>query len=327
MPRIPTPFRTPRPRGSRGIRSLAVLPRIGVALAAIAVSGVAGCGGGDGSPTGPGGPSGGPISAKVNGQPWAASSSTSQAVTITSLPGGFIVSGTELAPGGTGVTYSITLTLYNVSGPGDYQLGVSSTMFGGIAIAASPGQGWATPLSGDAGRVTITALAADRIAGTFEFTATSTPAGAGDLVVTEGAFDLPLPGDPLLPVATGAGSRLAATIGGQEWYAATEVTSTAGSHFILSANNVSRSFALSVSLTGPGTFALGPTNSLTISQGVEGGVCCWGSTAGATGTLTITTYGPERVVGSIEATLVPSPGTDATGDLVVTGCTFDLGLQ
>lgn len=96
---------------------------------------------------------------------------------------------------------AIHFVLGSVDGPGVYLLGVDpETTRGGRAEVWMGGQAggpldpvqtiWRTPLSGDAGTISIVTLGDARITGTFSFTA-----GRGDdeLKVTHGVFDLRLP--------------------------------------------------------------------------------------------------------------------------------------
>jgi hypothetical protein len=87
---------------------------------------VAACGGGgDDDGTGPGGGGAlGPISASIDGQAWRSIGLGGQERATLSAPGLYIWVGAETSGQN---TKSITMTLYNVRGPGTYPLGVNAT--------------------------------------------------------------------------------------------------------------------------------------------------------------------------------------------------------
>lgn len=133
------------------------------------------CGGGDG-PSGPGDGSGeGTFGATVNGQAWSADP---RFVTVTAggtaQPGSLILSGTDFQ---SSTSYrTLLLTLSFLEGPGTYPLGVNVGTTGGgvgqvVVVNGGSTQSWLTPLSGNAGTVTITSLTGSRVVGTFSYTA------------------------------------------------------------------------------------------------------------------------------------------------------------
>src|SRR5690606_1392769 len=117
-------------------------------------------------------------------------------------PPGGMYAGSDVAPGGYtfggsyvngGVSQAISITLMNVPGPGTYPLGTGGGVAGGIAIYADNSGGWATPLNGRAGTITLTTLSDSRATGTLSFTAEANAGGAtGSRTITNGRFDIPI---------------------------------------------------------------------------------------------------------------------------------------
>lgn len=95
-----------------------------------------------------------------------------------------------------GVTTIITIALPNVTVPGTLALGPTfASQFARVSIGggSAPRTGtWSTTLSPGSGSVTVNAIAAQRIAGTFQFTAQFEPGtgSTGQVSVTSGTFDI-----------------------------------------------------------------------------------------------------------------------------------------
>src|SRR5678815_2774364 len=122
------------------------------------------CGGGENNPGG-----GNAMTASIDGQAFSSSQLASASAASSSMVSVYTIIGARLLSGTT--AQSISLSLYNIAGPGTYPLGVNSTNFGGIGTVAEGATAWTTPLSGAAGTVNITSLTPTRIAGTFSFNA------------------------------------------------------------------------------------------------------------------------------------------------------------
>ncbi len=278
------------------------------------------------------------MTAVIEGVQWQSGSGPLTSPAQTTGPGGYVVTGTSQA-GGT--LRSISLTLMNVPGPGTYPLGTGANVSGGTAIVADPTGGWLTPLSGEAGSITITTLSTTRLVATFSFVAEATSGGAtGTRTVTGGTVDVPVSvvvaGGP---VPERSRNRVTASFGGVAWHAAT-VSSTGplgSGTFSFGASNTRHQ--LTVALTGfagVGTYPLGGSGAMRVASvqvsapvggSLTGPGCCWnGGLAGASGTLSVTAATPQRIQGTFSFTLPPQPGTGATAPLVLTGGTFDLGL-
>jgi len=301
-----------------------------VLFGALSVAALGACGGGDSG--GPSGSSG--FTARVDGQAWEAEpiSIAAQAVGV---PGALLVLGTQISGG---VSTTLTISLYNISGPGTYPLGVSSEIFGGIGQVGEAGQGWITDNTGNEGSVTITKLTASRIAGTFAYTAepghSNTVGGTRN--VTNGQFDLPFKGT-LVPVPDNVGNSVTAQFGSQP-YTAWSVNGllqdyTGGPGFQFSSTTKLHGLSLMISgVIAPGTYTINhmvPVRS--VGAGRNGGDadhCCWGGGGSAldAGTITITSVTATRVKGSLTATLQPSPGQPATTPLVITDAEFDVAI-
>ncbi|MCA9756462.1 MAG: hypothetical protein KDA27_11725 [Candidatus Eisenbacteria bacterium] len=313
-----------------GILSLVSVVTSAVFLAFAA----AGCGGGDdGSPAGPSGPDpsdDGEMTATVDGVAWTAASSSLSATISEDVPGGILIEGTA----DLGVAYrQITISLFNIDGPGTYPLGVTASMFGGYATYATSGGQWHSPYSGASGTVTIQELTSDRIKGTFQFHATpilgSQSTSTHD--VTGGQFDLSLEGMPT-SVPANAGGSFQVEVGSVD-YAASYFTVTPNGEgsFLLTTGNDDYQVSLFLgAIDGPGSYYLSfPTRSIVINPGTrpsDGIVCCWGPSLDDTGTITLTTASADRLVGTFHATLTPRDGTDAAEGVELVGGAFDLGL-
>jgi len=300
---------------------------------------LAACGGS--GPSTPGGGGSG-FTAKIDGQGWQAEALGVSAAAVPGVPGALVIVGAQTAGG---VTRGLTITLFNVSGPGTYALGVSSDVFGGIAsVGEGTGSGanaqtWITDNTGSAGTITLTTLAGGRIAGTFSYVASpghSNTVG-GTRTVTDGSLDLAFSGN-LVPVPANLGSKLSAQLGSQAYNASTisgvphDPLGGAG----LQISSVNKDHGLSITLSGvsgPGTYALGNSGTARLlSAGHNGGDaahCCWGggNTGADVGSVTVTSLTADRVKGTFSATLQPVPGKPATAPLTVASGTFDVGFH
>ncbi len=149
---------------------------------------LAACGGG--TPTGSGGATESSMAATADGMDFRASSA---AITATRNGNSLVFTGTQTS-GST--TISVTISLPNVTVPGTLTLTPTQpSQFGKLIISmgsvATTGA-WSTLLSPGSGTVTLTTVAAQRVAGTFQFTGQFDPATAatGQKSVTSGSFDL-----------------------------------------------------------------------------------------------------------------------------------------
>jgi hypothetical protein len=144
-----------------------------------------GCGGSDNSATDPNangatGVTNGNFTATINGTNWSAIGK----VAVTR--GGSVIS---IAAGS--LSYVLGLGIGAASLPGVYPLSYQNPT-GSIAIVTNvSGASWSTATSGGTGTVTITALTATHVAGTFVFDApAASGTGNGTLHVTNGKFDV-----------------------------------------------------------------------------------------------------------------------------------------
>jgi hypothetical protein len=274
------------------------------------------------------------MSARIDGAAWASEALPGGDVVTLAIPGTYLIDGRRIAGGSAS---GLTLTLYNIRGPGTYPMGMGPTAVGGVAQYVEGSNGWATPLSGASGTVTVTALSAINISGTFAFTGEPVVGGAtGTKNVTEGRFDFPVrTSGNLGALPDHAGNRIAATVGGSPWNASTISASAAVTGILaISASNTAQTLGITLSgFDGPGTYPLGntaPSRTITVlgpAAAPQSGNCCWGTVQGSTGTVTITSRTATRVTGTFSATLLPLPGFGATAPLVVSNGTFDVGLQ
>ena len=186
-----------------------------------------------------------------------------------------IISGYESASG-RGLSLAISFFI----GPATQPLGVNAgTTPGGSGTVLAPPDSWLTPMNGAACLVTLSARTANRVAGTFNFTAEAV-AGAtpATRVVTGGAFDITVAAG-LPPLPTGVGSTMMATVGGAPWYG---VPSQMG-----------------ITVSRPG-----------------GTDSWWGGLGADIGTVTITTFAADCLVAGVSGNLVP---LNAASGLVLSG--------
>lgn len=144
-------------------------PTLRRAFTLLLATGLAACG--DGNPAGPVGVDGNAMSATIDGLPWAAVQVTVQ------RNGGFLsVAGSDSAPLAIGFTIQ-------EAGIGTYAIAPTEVT---SANVTNLGTVWTAA----SGSVTFTTIEANRVVGTFEFTAPlAVGSGAAERIVTSGAFD------------------------------------------------------------------------------------------------------------------------------------------
>jgi len=308
---------------------------LGVSGCLVLALGACGDGGNDDDDGGNGGGGGGTgaFTAEVDGVDWAASDNTISAQVVAAVPGAYTIVGTDVLSGSD--VAGITLTLYNVRGLGTYPLGTFPTVVGGIATYAEAIGGssvaWVTQYTGAAGTVTLTALTPTRIAGTFSYTAED-PGTGGVREITNGQFDLPLTSSGTLPtLPDNAGSRLTGTFGGTAYNAAmVAVTQSGASGFSVTSFNGTYSASILLDgITAAGTYPVSlasPTRIIAVNATTGASPRpSWGTGAGTSGSVTITSISATRVQGTYTGTLQPTASTPGAGALSVSG-TFDVGL-
>lgn len=280
---------------------------------------VSACGGGD--PTNPGGNGVTNFTAKINGADW----NPEFPVTAINGSAGFY-SISALRSSGSN-NFTMVFTLYNITGPGTYPLGVGVFVFGGTAlISQPPSNGWTTPLSGAAGQIVITTLSATQMVGTFQFTADPMAPTTGTKTVTQGVFDIPVSGTGGVASASGnLGSSLTGNIGGTFVAASALVTLTGANQLTIVGNNDVRTVAIGVAnMTAPGTYTLSATAPVRTIQVGDGLGMVWTSaTTGGSGSVIVTSVTATRIMGTFTATVIGVAG-GASGPLSVSG-TFNLG--
>ena len=295
--------------------------------------GVAACGGSSDGGTGPGSGAG-TMSAQIDGQSWSSDAQTTQAIESAQTPGTYVLEGTKVTAGNAASAVSISLILYNIRTTGTYAIGVGPTAVGGTATLLQGSTGFNTPLSGSAGTVTITALSANRIAGTFSFTAKPIVSGASsDQTVTSGQFDLTVTtqGGNIPPIPDQAGSVVAGQFNGSPWNAAT-IINLPFSNGVLTIGASTDLYSVTMILTGvtgPGTYAFTSVaggSTIQVSSGTggnNGSNCCWGSVTAVSGSVVITSLTATRVKGTLAAS-VPALGGGSA--FTIANGTLDVGL-
>ncbi len=289
-------------------------------FAVVAASLVLACGGGggdDGGPAGPGGTSN--VTAKIDGTTWHGVGAAARA-----SGGIYTISGASTG------TFSLVISLYNISGTGTYGLGINATGFGGTGIVADASGGWSTPLTGMAGTITLTTLTDTRIAGTFSYTATPiSGSAAGTKVVTEGSFDMTLTtAGTWNPPTAWAGSSIEATIAGAEYVAATTAVVFNSGTLIFTGTNTTQNLSFTLqSVAGADTYLFSdaaPIRRITLT-GDGASPPIWTTDGTSGGSVIVTSLDANRIIGTFSTTLHPLAGTSAAGNVVLSG-EFNLGI-
>lgn len=330
MPRI-FPRRNIRPfRAFRNATAFtAILLLLSLSLSA--------CGGGDKGTGGDGGGSG-PISARIDGKAWVSGEAYSTCQ-VSGAPGSLVISGSQVSDKSAA---SLVMSLYNLSGPGTFPLGVGPSVYGGIvALTVSDGSGgaktWMTPMTGMDGSITFTKLGADGVAGTFRCTLRPGTDTTGEAVeITEGHFDLPLKGT-LSALPAHAGHRVSATLNGVPFQAVGVTVNPSqlqGTGLQFVATTLTRSISLVLTdVSEPGTYRLqnaAPVRILAVvSSPSPGSAISWGPSGleQDAGTVVVTHLSATRAKGTFTATLSPQAGSADAGPMVLTDGEFDIGIE
>jgi hypothetical protein len=299
-----------------------------VALLAAGCGNKASSGPGGMAPPPPGGGTSGPspLSMTVDGQPWSADPLAAGVGVTVGTPGLYILVASRRV--GAALTYT-GFELYNIGGPGTYDLGVGFTNFGGRFTFGDATGAWWTPLSGAAGSVTITTLTPTRIAGTFACTLDPLSGDAhGRLTITNGSFDFPIVSNTAGPLPDNAGSRLSATVDGEAWNGAEIMALRLGvgdSLVSCGAGNLAGALGFAVTgATAPGTYSIeSGTSTLNFTDASR--ARRWGIAGRDSGAIVITSISPSRIKGTFGGRLAAALGTSASMHIV--GGSFDLGLS
>lgn len=327
--------------GRSASRSTANWNRLTAAAAllalALALAAFGGCGGdgGAGTPAGPDDddPQLGEhfITAKIDGATWVSEFGSENGGVPLVVAGLYSIVGITI--GGT-EPCTLSISLANIGGAGEYPLGVGPSVPGGSVLLSTTNAGWSTPNSGADGLLTITAISDSSISGTFSVSLTPfTGSSTGTKVITDGSFHLRVnPLGNVGPLPDNRGSKVRATLGGSEWNAATVAATLSGSPgiFSLAAGNNTRNLSIVLAdVDGPGTYPLAPgspTRQIGVMNVIDPQSNFWTSLADSlNGSVTITEITTTRIRGMFEATLSPAPGSSTTGSLSVVNGTFDIG--
>lgn len=146
-----------------------------------------GCGGGsdNGNPTGPpaAGATNGTLTAQINGTTWNATGT----ITVNRQQN-FIGLAASGFAGST--AYAMVIGIGNATGPGSHNLNVYAGGDGSSITVGGATTGWGTAFQGGSGTITLTSLTNNRVVGTFSGTLIPSPAGAGNMTVANGSFDV-----------------------------------------------------------------------------------------------------------------------------------------
>lgn len=284
----------------------------------------------------------GTMTARIDGQPFTASTTLTSAEFFSAFSESVVI--------GTGPAGNeIVLFLYNIGAPGTYRLGVAETNFGGEGAVSETNFGdggavsesfWLTDRNGAAGTVTIGALTARRITGTFSFVARDID-HASNRTVTDGVFDVPF--DIVDPGAVQPyqGSAMSASIDGTSWNAAEILVSSKSAQFFAdgayafagaggpsfeAGGGHSPTYLVALELRGfggPGTYSLGGRAESSLMVGMSESSVRWTSSEpGSSGSVVVTTVDSDRLRGTFSATV----GGDGGTALQLSDGTFDIGL-
>ncbi len=299
--------------------------RAGMGMTAVAVLWVA-CGGGSGNNAGGGGGGSGAMTASIEGQSFSADQSSSALASTSATVSVYTLTGSHVS----GQTYqTLVVSLYNITGPGTYPLGVNSSNFGGIGTFGENQGAWVTPLNGTAGTIIVSSLTSSRIAGTFNFTGSELANPSATRTVSNGAFDLAITGTPGT-VQPYQGSTMKATLGGTAWIGATIVViAKTGGVYSFGGSSQTGGAGLGLSnvsitlsgVTAPGTYQLGPATGSTISA-TYAGTAYRSNFAGSSGSVVVSSVDANRMKGTFSGTF----GSGGASTLTVSNGTFDIGL-
>jgi hypothetical protein len=196
-------------------------------------------------------------------------------------------------------------------------------------------------MSGADGSITITSLSTTEIAGTFSFVVTASLSGTtpATRTVTEGDFRLPV--KQLVAIGAipdNAGSTLTMSANGSAFNGAfvqanlNTISGSPGQFLIVQSTNSTRGFGFTLSgVTGPGTYALGNTSTVTrqMQFSLVSNVLAnmWSSVGpGSSGSVIITSLTATRIKGTFSGVLGPTPGTSSPGTATITNGVFDIGI-
>jgi hypothetical protein len=244
---------------------------------------------------------------------------------VGAAPGSLLFSGSTNAGG---QIRTLALGLGRIPGPGTYPLGVNTSQVAGGFLTWTDGTGvYATPLSGAAGTVTITALTADRVTGTFSAVTALTAAPGSPLAITNGRFSVPRSARYVAPSADEAGSRSSATLGASAFNAASITALGRGTaDRFFQATTVGLTLDLRANgIAAPGTYSFSPASAtprFLVVTDVNGG--SWGGTPQDVGSITITSISARRMTGTFTGTLGRRPGATGAATLTVTNGSFDV---
>lgn len=241
-------------------------------------------------------------------------------------PGSLLFSGSATAGGR---ARTLVIGLGRIPGPGTYPLGVNTGSVAGGFVTWSDGpEVYATPLSGAAGTITITALTADRVTGTFSAVAALTGATGAPLAITNGRFSVPRSNGYVVPTADEAGSRASATLGAAAFNGASITAlgrGTADRFFQATTTGLTLDVRAN-GITAPGTYAFAPASAtprfLVVTDANGGG--SWGGTPQDVGSITITSISARRMSGTFTGTLGRRPGAVGAATLPITNGSFDV---
>lgn len=301
---------------------------------AVTVSGLAltvACGGGDGDGgNGPGGGGGGAdFAAKIDGAAWSSDAARVQILPgSTGVPGSLIITGTKVT--GTNAV-SIQFILGFVKFQANYPLGVNyiTTPGGTATVTQQVGINTeirTTPLDGQSGLFQIVSNSNGHIKGVFNFVAQPILGATytGNREITEGTFDFELPEDFTDVVAPNYGSSIYATFNGDTFTGATILGTVASGFYIIGAQTTTLSLSITTqtAVNSAATLNLGAGARITVLDLTNGH--SWGGIAGDSGAVHFSGASGGRANGTFGGRLAANTGSGATGNLTITGGSFNV---
>lgn len=220
-----------------------------------------------------------------------------------------------------------TLSLYNISKPGSYPIGMTASTVGGSVDIREGNAFWHTLPTGKSGTLVVTELSPTRLTGTFDFTF-AVNGDPNSRTVTAGKFDVPITTSAPIVVPDSNGGFVSGTMGGVPWRAAiTEAILYTDGTLTLEAGNFTHLMQIGIfKFTWAGTYPIGGPAGLAGTE-VHTQRDDWGAYPDrSAGTLVMTSNSASRITGTVNVTVLPGPGSLPAGPLTFVG-TFDVGLK
>lgn len=224
---------------------------------------------------------------------------------------------------------TMTLFLFNIAGPGIYPLGVGESAIGGFVDLKVGSAAYHQLGTGSGGTIVITHVSPTRLAGKFFMNflyPTEFGPGGSNVALTEANFDVPITSAGSIAVPENRGSWAVGAVGTKFWRAARfEANKDYFGSFIIRTGNSDYEVTFGFrNVSGPGQYQMGPSGGGGIT--VKNQSDDWALYPDKPGgTMTISSFSANRVVGWVNTVVYPSVGSLPAGALPVR-ISFDIGL-